>query len=220
MKSIVNHEFTEDDRQLLLSYIPFIDSLGQFLGEYCEIVLHSFEDLHHSVIHIVNGHVTGREKGAPVTNIALEKLAEFNSTNDMWDVYFNHKGVRPFKSSSSLILNKNKEPVGMICMNFALDMPLNAFIENFAKSSNCKNENFTQDINNLVLSHLEPVKNMVCSNKNIPSKNKNFEIVKELNSIGLFKFPVTTKIVSSVLGISANTIYKHLRVLNNKGKEN
>ncbi|EIW8018198.1 helix-turn-helix domain-containing protein, partial [Escherichia coli] len=51
-------------------------------------------------------------------------------------------------------------------------------------------------------------------------KNKNFEIVKELNSIGLFKFPVTTKIVSSVLGISANTIYKHLRVLNNKGKEN
>ncbi|MCE3094432.1 helix-turn-helix domain-containing protein, partial [Escherichia coli] len=67
---------------------------------------------------------------------------------------------------------------------------------------------------------LEPVKNMVYSNKNIPSKNKNFEIVKELNSIGLFKFPVTTKIVSSVLGISANTIYKHLRVLNNKGKEN
>ncbi|EMH3132827.1 PAS domain-containing protein, partial [Escherichia coli] len=53
MKSIINHEFTDDDRQLLLSYIPFIDSLGQFLGEYCEIVLHSFEDLHHSVIHIV-----------------------------------------------------------------------------------------------------------------------------------------------------------------------
>ena len=74
MKSIINHEFTDDDRQLLLSYIPFIDSLGQFLGEYCEIVLHSFEDLHHSVIHIVNGHVTGREKGAPVTNIALETI--------------------------------------------------------------------------------------------------------------------------------------------------
>lgn len=31
MKSIINHEFTDDDRQLLLSYIPFIDSLGQFL---------------------------------------------------------------------------------------------------------------------------------------------------------------------------------------------
>lgn len=65
-------------------------------------------------------------------------------------------------------------------MNFALDMPLNTFIENFAKSSNCENENFTQDINNLMLSHLESVKNMVYSNKNILSKNKNFEIIKNL----------------------------------------
>lgn len=123
MESIINHKFTDDDRNLLATFVPFIDCLGAFLGEYCEIVLHSFEDLHHSVIHIVNGHVTGREPGAPVTNVALEKLAEFNSTDDMWDVYFSNKGIRPFKSSSTLIVNKNKSPVGMICMNFALDMP-------------------------------------------------------------------------------------------------
>lgn len=216
MESIINQQFSDDDRKLLASFVPFIDCLGTFLGEYCEIVLHSFEDLHHSVIHIVNGHVTGRERGAPVTNVALEKLAEFNSTNDMWDVYFSNKGARPFKSSSSLIVNKNKSPVGMICMNFALDMPLNAFIDNFAKSNNYRNESFTQDINNLVLSHLEPVKNMVYANTGIPSKNKNYEIIRELNSIGLFEFPVTNKIVSSSLGISSNTVYKHLRSLNSK----
>ncbi|EBE8759381.1 DNA-binding protein [Salmonella enterica] len=216
MESIINQQFSDDDRKLLASFVPFIDCLGTFLGEYCEIVLHSFEDLHHSVIHIVNGHVTGRERGAPVTNVALEKLAEFNSTNDMWDVYFSNKSARPFKSSSSLIVNKNKSPVGMICMNFALDMPLNAFIDNFAKSNNYRNESFTQDINNLVLSHLEPVKNMVYANTGIPSKNKNYEIIRELNSIGLFEFPVTNKIVSSSLGISPNTVYKHLRSLNSK----
>ncbi|PWD14895.1 DNA-binding protein [Salmonella enterica subsp. enterica serovar Anatum] len=216
MESIINQQFSDDDRKLLASFVPFIDCLGTFLGEYCEIVLHSFEDLHHSVIHIVNGHVTGRERGAPVTNVALEKLAEFNSTNDMWDVYFSNKGARPFKSSSSLIVNKNKSPVGMICMNFALDMPLNAFIDNFAKSNNYRNESFTQDINNLVLSHLEPVKNMVYANTGIPSKNKNYEIIRELNSIGLFEFPFTNKIVSSSLGISPNTVYKHLRSLNSK----
>lgn len=216
MESIINHEFSDDDRELLKSYIPFIDCLGQFLGEYCEIVLHSFENLHHSVIHIVNGHVTGRALGAPVTNIALEKLSAFSSTNDMWDVYFSNKGIRPFKSSSTLIVNQQKDPIGMICMNFALDMPMNAFVENFTKSNNCKNESFTQDINNLVQSHLEPVKNMIYSNKNIPSKNRNFEIIKELNDIGLFEFPVTNKIVSASLGISPNTIYKHLRALSCK----
>lgn len=102
--------------------------------------------------------MTGRETGAPVTNIALEKLAEFSLANDMWDVYFSNNGSRPFKSSSTLIVNRHENPVGMIYMNFALDMLLSAFLDNFAKSDNCRNESFFQDINNLVQSHLEPVK--------------------------------------------------------------
>lgn len=64
-----NQKITEEDRYLLHSYIPFLDNLGQFLGDYCEIVLHSFEDLRHSVIHIVNGHVTGRSLGAPLLTL-------------------------------------------------------------------------------------------------------------------------------------------------------
>ncbi|WP_204278824.1 PAS domain-containing protein, partial [Enterobacter hormaechei] len=71
-----------------------------------------FEDLRHSVIHIVNGHVTGRSLGAPVTNIALEKLSKFNRTDQMWEVYFNTKSVRPFKSSSTLIVNNAGTPIG------------------------------------------------------------------------------------------------------------
>lgn len=201
MRDILNKAFTDDDRRLLQSYIPFIECLGQFFGEYCEIVLHSFEDLHRSVIHIVNGHVTGRELGAPVTNIALEKLTEFKSSKEMWDVYFSNKDTRPFKSSSTLIVNKQGDPIGMICMNMAMDMPMNAFIDIFMKANNsCRNESFTQDVNNLVQSHLEPVKSMVYANKDIPSKNKNFEIIKELNETGLFELPVTNKIVSASLG--------------------
>ncbi|WP_016590978.1 helix-turn-helix domain-containing protein, partial [Yersinia pestis] len=80
--------------------------------------------------------------------------------------------------------------------------------------NSCRNESFTQDVNNLVQSHLEPVKSMVYANKDIPSKNKNFEIIKELNETGLFELPVTNKIVSASLGISPVTIYKHLRTLN------
>ncbi|HEI9875579.1 TPA: PAS domain-containing protein [Proteus mirabilis] len=211
-----NQKITEEDRHLLRSYIPFLDNLGQFLGDYCEIVLHSFEDLRHSVIHIVNGHVTGRGLGAPVTNIALEKLSKFNRTDQMWEVYFNTKSVRPFKSSSTLIVNNAGTPIGMICMNFALDMPLNALINSFTDTNNLKHENFSQDVNNLVQNHLEPIKKRVYGNKNIPSKYKNLEIIKELNESGLFEFSATHKIVSAELGISLATIYKHLRNLSKK----
>nr|WP_314266808.1 PAS domain-containing protein [uncultured Moellerella sp.] len=219
MDTTINHIFTEDDRKLLRSYIPFIDCLGEFLGPYCEIVLHSFEDLHSSVIHIANGHITGRAIGAPVTNIALEKLSGFKKSDSSWDVYFNSKSIRPFRSSSTLIVNLNEQPIGMICMNLALDMPLNSMVELLGGTSNTRHESFSQDVNNLILDHLEPIKNTIYSNKNIPSKNKNFEIIKELHDCGMFEFPAANKIVSTELGISSATIYKHLRKINTQESE-
>lgn len=45
-----------------------------------------------------------------------------------------------------------------ICMNFAFDMPLNALIDSFTDTNNLKHENFSQDVNNLVQNHLEPIK--------------------------------------------------------------
>lgn len=212
----INYVFTDNDRKLLQSYIPMIDCLGEFFGKYCEVVLHSFEDLHSSVIHIANGHITGRALGAPVTNIALEKLAGFKKNHSSWDVYFNMKSIRPFRSSSTLIVNLENQPIGMVCMNLALDMPLNAMSELISGNNNSKNENFSQDINKLILDHLEPIKNTIYANKNIPSKNKNFEIIKELHEIGMFEFPAAHKIISTELGISAATIYKHLRKINAK----
>ncbi|HEM8293710.1 transcriptional regulator [Providencia vermicola] len=210
----INYVFTEQDRKLLQSYTPMIDCLGEFLGPYCEVVLHSFEDLHSSVIHIANGHLTGRTLGAPVTNIALEKLAGFKKSHSSWDVYFNTKSIRPFRSSSTLIVNLDNQPIGMVCMNWALDMPMNAMVDLMSSSNNSKNENFSQDVNKLIMDHLEPIKNTIYSNKNIPSKNKNFEIIKELHDSGMFEFSAAHKIVSVELGISSATIYKHLRKIN------
>lgn len=211
MEINMNYLFTENDRRLLSTYIPIVDCLGEFYGAYCEIVLHSFEDLHRSVIHIANGHITGRTVGAPVTNIALEKLAGFKKSDSSWDVYFNTESIRPFRSSSTLIVNLDGQPIGMLCMNLALDMPLNAMVGLLSANSDSRHENFTQDVNKLILDHLEPIKNTIYSNKNIPSKNKNFEIIKELHEGGMFEFPAAHKIVSTELGISAATIYKHLR---------
>jgi len=220
MESISSHTFTEQDRVILRSQIPFIDCLGAMFGDNCEIVLHSFEALHASVIHIVNGHITGRKIGAPVTNIALEKLSEFKNSNENWTVYFSNSGKdnKQFKSSSTLITNNDNVPIGMICMNYSLDVSLQSLVKNFYEPIDRKQENFSQDVNNLVLSHLEPIRNQVYNNNEIPSKNKVQEIIRQLNDIGLFELPITNKIVSQELGISSATIYKHLRALNKNAK--
>ncbi|MGR6861426.1 helix-turn-helix transcriptional regulator [Aliivibrio salmonicida] len=216
MKNFSLHDFTEEDRIILRSQIPFIDCLGAMFGDNCEIVLHNFENLHASVIYIVNGHITDRKIGAPVTNIALEKLSEFKNTNEKWDVYFSNasKDHKAFKSSSTLITNNDNVPIGMICINYSLDVSLQSLMKNFFEPVNRKNESFSQDVNNMITSHLEPIRNHVYANNEIPSKNKIQEIIKRLNDIGLFELPITNKIVSQELGISSATIYKHLRNLN------
>ena len=42
-----------------------MDGLALYLGEGYEFVLHSLEDLSHSVVKIINGHYSNRKPGAP-----------------------------------------------------------------------------------------------------------------------------------------------------------
>ena len=73
-------KLTEIDRKILQSYDTVLDGLAEYLGEGCEIVLHSLENLEQSVIKIVNGHHTGRTIGAPITNLAMEMLEEIQAS--------------------------------------------------------------------------------------------------------------------------------------------
>lgn len=214
MDILKSYLFTEIDRAVIKSHIALMDCLGEMFGGNCELVLHSFESLHESVIHIVNGHVTSRKIGAPITNVVLEKLSEFKKSNEVWDVYFSSKNDdnKQFKSASLLIINNENIPIGMICINYSLDISMNSFIKTFTQvQAKKKKENFSNDVNEMIFSHLEPIRDRVYSDKNIPSKSKIYEIIKQLFDIGLFELSITTKIVSSELSISLATVYKHLR---------
>lgn len=212
-----DYQFTEQDRNQLQQYVPLIECIGAMFGDNCEVVLHSFEDLNSSIIHIVNSHVTGRQIGAPVTNVALEKISTFTEPDKRWDVYHTGEGdITSRKSASVLLTNAQQQPIGMLCINYSLEGSLHAFMSAMLNTElGHKQENFTNDVNSLVLSHLNPIKTAVHANSNIPSKNKVFEIVKRLYEEGMFDLPITIKLVSQELSISPATIYKHLRVIKN-----
>ena len=68
------HIFTDEDRTILNSYNAVVDGVSELIGEHCEIVLHSLEDIEHSAIHIANGHNTNRQVGSPIIALALRSL--------------------------------------------------------------------------------------------------------------------------------------------------
>ena len=117
-------KLTEIDQHILKSYGTLLDGLAGYLGEGCEIVLHSLENLDRSVIKIVNGHHTGRTVGAPITNLALEMLDEIQKDPSRTSIsYFtNNKKGEPLKSATIAIRGENERIIGLLCMNFYLNM--------------------------------------------------------------------------------------------------
>ena len=71
--------FTDEDRVILISYKAVVDGVSALIGEHCEIVLHSLEDIEHSAICIANGHNTNRQVGSPITDLALKSLRNMQS---------------------------------------------------------------------------------------------------------------------------------------------
>ena len=98
---------TKADRLILDSYKTVLDGFSEYFGEGYELVLHSLEDLEHSVIKIINGHYTNREEGAPITDLALtmlERIRKQSSPHSL--VYFNRKNGSTLKSATIPIIGE------------------------------------------------------------------------------------------------------------------
>uniref|UniRef100_UPI0015E81A8F PAS domain-containing protein n=1 Tax=Aeromonas sp. HMWF014 TaxID=2056850 RepID=UPI0015E81A8F len=107
---------TDEEHHLIASFEPAVEALSALFGPGCEVVLHAFDSLHASVIKIANGHLTGREEGAAVTDVAFNKLQ--SAAGSQWSSYFSRtRGGALLKSSSITISNREGNPIGMLCVN-------------------------------------------------------------------------------------------------------
>lgn len=104
---------------LLQHYIKLTEFLGQALGPDYEVALHDMTDKNRSIIAIANNHVSGREIGAPLTNVALSILRDKSyETSDYrlhyYGVSINGKDLR----SNTMFIKQNGRLIGMLCINF------------------------------------------------------------------------------------------------------
>ncbi|MEJ5928660.1 helix-turn-helix transcriptional regulator [Corynebacterium sp. H128] len=119
MKSLLTSPPVKDRRDLYARYVPLVEFLGQAVGPNCEIVLHDLTVPDESIIAIVNGHISGRKMGGPVTNFALWFMRQGASSSVPYVAgYRAVNGVgRICRSSSYFIRDENDELIGMICTN-------------------------------------------------------------------------------------------------------
>jgi predicted transcriptional regulator YheO len=213
---------SEADRLVIESYKNLMDVLAVYLGEAFELVLHLLTDYDHSVIKIVHGFHSGRKEGAPITDLALSMLEkikhgrENNEAPENYAVYFSKsKYGKPVRSTTSIIFGENHRAIGLLCINLYLDSPISSLIQSFSFTQSVEfvTENFISDSEELIKRALEKVKADVLTDNDIYSSQKNKEIVTRLYYQGIFKLKNAIPFISGELNISKNTVYLHLRHL-------
>jgi predicted transcriptional regulator YheO len=206
------------DKLIIESYKTTMEALGAYLGEAFEIVLHDLDDLDHSVIKLINGSLSGRKEGAPITDLALEMLEKIgrSRSTERYIAYFSKsKYGKPVKSITMAIFGERGRVIGLLCINMYLESPISSLLRDFSMDNHAQfiSEHFINDSDELIAQTLAGVKKEVMGDKAVPASLKNKEIITLLYHQGIFKLKNAIKTVAKDLGISKNTVYMHIRSL-------
>jgi len=218
-------KISKTDRAILHSLETVVEGIAEAFGTNCEVVLHSLEDLAHACIKIENGYVTGRKVGSPLTDFAMEILEKADSsTSDVIGSYYGRTDDgRPLKSVTMLIRSTSEKPIGFVCINIDLSVPLLDFLKEFSPvgaefpSENAV-ERYPSTVNDLVSRTVEAVMTGVSSRREVSPSEKNRVIVEELCKRGMFNVKGAIDMVAKQMGISRYTVYNYIRDARVKGE--
>jgi len=189
-------------------------ALHQLLGPMCEVVLHDFQDLEHSIIHI-EGDITHRAIGGAATDLILEKVAQGDTDQDLYDYATSLPGGRVMKSSTVFLRDTKGKAIGALCVN--LDMTdfvvlrnrLNALVHigDNERTIETLSDNIFDTVQSAVAETLYE------ANRSLSSmyREDKIALMSQLEAKGLFQVKKAVPIVADMLGLSRATVYNYLR---------
>lgn len=207
----------QKDRTILDSYNVVADTIAQAFGSHCEVVIHTLSNVSQSVTKIVNGHVTGRKEGSPLTDFGIEIVKKADSLeSDMVGPYFiDLDDGRKLRCVTLLIRNEKAKPIGMMCINIDLSAPLLDFFKDFlltrGDSSQEIVEHFAITPREMISRTLDKVKTLVDNQRKVSPSDKNKMVVMELYKKGIFNVRGSIDLVAEETGISRYTVYNYIR---------
>lgn len=216
-KSNYKTKLSEEDKANFRNLETIVDGMAKVFGSNCEVVLHSLEDTSHSVVKIVNGKVTGRKVGSPLTDFLAEILKKADSLEkDAIGCYYNKlDDGRLLKSVSVLLRNTKGKPVGFLCVNIDLSAPLLDFVAGFMPASRELSkdiiEHFPITLTDLVARTLEMVMADVNNWRGVSPSEKNKLIIQGLYKKGLFNVRGAIDLAAKEIGVSRYTVYNYIR---------
>lgn len=214
---------SDTENKTIKKFIPWVDAIAEAFGSNCEVVLHDLRNLDRAIVKIANGHITGRQVGAPITDMGL-RLFEEDKINKKGTAVIGYrtktKEGRELKSTTLFIRDEKDNAVGCLCINIDLtpylatknliDQICQPISPDNAEAENESPEKFLSDVDSLIGQLIEKAMN----NANKPfismSKEDKLQVMRDLKKRGFFLIKGSVKRLSGEWGVSLPTIYKYL----------
>ncbi len=219
MSAILSYE-----RGMQTKNLEFLKRLARGIvgvfGQRCEVVIHDFRDVTQSVVHI-EGDVTHRDVGAPITDLVFKLVSEFGDDTPDRIAYKNTTDDgRVLKSSTIFVRDDDGRIKGCICINFDVtDFTFLArafaefsFIDAGASGENgAPPERYAQSFTETMESVIDKA---VASTGKLPammSRDEKKQLIQKLEKGGVFEIRGAVNYMAKVLGLSKYTIYNYLK---------
>lgn len=195
--------------------------LAKQFGPDCEIVIHDLKrnDVEHSIVHIENGGVSGRQLGGGASKIVLETIHKHNlAKGDRLGYLSTAENGKLIKSSTIFIKNEDGESLDYI---FSINMDitrlsiLSKAIEDLTgtdESKDDKTEKLMSNVNDLLDSLIEQSVTLIGKPVSLMKRDEKKRAIQFLNESGAFLITRSGDKVSEYFGISKYTLYKYIGI--------
>lgn len=204
---------------IFTTYIKVADLLGAMFKDIIEIVIHDFSDLDRAIIHIVNGHISGREAGAPISEFGLRRLIEDRKLPDQIVNFASQNGRGKSLKSSSLAIRDSKGKIrGAFCLHFDISYftQFQKFLGHFMAPQDNSFPNVSEFSGNQSLS--DEVKSEIekwrlqkgLFNTSLNRKDK-IALVQHLMKVGFLQKKAAIATIAQALQLTRQSIYNYTK---------
>lgn len=206
----------------LEKYFPIVDFWGEVCGPAYEILIHDISEPNHSIVKIVNNHISQREVGSPLTDLAMNLIdtKEYESKNFVTNYLGKTKEGRHLVASTFFIKEQGNL-IGLLCVNHDTHAiqdifdDLEMFIENHALYPKPDKAKYQENFDNNINEHMFEVVDAEINDSSIPPDRMNASekkaIIRRLNDYGVFAVRGMIPYIAKKLCASEPTIYRYLR---------
>lgn len=208
-----------DIELLLAAARTAAEAIATTFGPDCEVAVHDLRRPASSLVHLVNGQVTGRQLGAPIRDLLLRVIPELTPGSDVVGTYATDlEDGRRLKSSTCILRDSEGTPSVALCINFDVSKLRDGAgaLETLAHIEDETGEDFAErtprDVPHAadVMDHL--IANVVSQfgPSERMSKRDRIRAVAFLDDKGAFLIKGAVPLVADALGVSEPTVYRYL----------